>query len=89
MNAAESPTQRKQLRSVAAVAEILQMSERHTRRLIADGTLRAVQFGRVYRVPDDAIDELLSNLAVKPGAKAEEAARQSQPRKVGGRMAAV
>lgn len=41
--------------STEAVADLFDLSPRHVRRMIAIGELRAVQFGRVYRVSDEAI----------------------------------
>lgn len=60
----------RKLLSTSTVAEQLDMSERHVRRLITSGELRAVQIGRVYRVPDEAITELLDAKTVR----AQEAA---------------
>ncbi|MBK1723217.1 helix-turn-helix domain-containing protein [Thiocystis violacea] len=54
--------------STEAVAEMIGMSARHVRRLIAVGELKAVQFGRVYRVPDEALDEMAAAKAVRPHA---------------------
>ena len=61
----------RKLRSTHAVAAMLDMSPRHIRRLIASGELRAVRFGKVYRVTGDAIDALLAARAVTPHAGAQ------------------
>lgn len=63
----------RKLLSTAVVAEQLDMSERHVRRMIAAGELRAVQFGRVYRVPDESLDELIARKTVRVESGAQRA----------------
>jgi excisionase family DNA binding protein len=49
----------RRLLTVGEVSEFLNLSERQVRRMIADGRLTAVAFGRAKRVRPEAIAELL------------------------------
>lgn len=59
-------TQAKKYYSTEAVADIFGMSARHIRRMIATGELQAVQFGRVYRVSDEALQQMAEARTVQP-----------------------
>ncbi|MFT4211881.1 MAG: helix-turn-helix domain-containing protein [Microbacterium sp.] len=45
--------------TVAEVAEIMRVSKMTVYRLVHAGELPAVRFGRSYRVPQSAVDELV------------------------------
>ena len=45
--------------TVKHVAEQLEMSERHVRRLLADGELTYVKVGRLVRIPESALEKFL------------------------------
>lgn len=44
--------------SVQEVAEILGLSEQTIRKLIHEGNLKAIRFGRTYRVPYESLIKL-------------------------------
>jgi excisionase family DNA binding protein len=52
--------------STKHVADVLSISERHARRMIAAGEIKAIRLGRVLRVSDEALAELVNTHAVDP-----------------------
>ncbi len=50
----------------AEVAERLHLHLRTVQRLIANGSLRAIRVGRVWRVPLQAVEEFLSGARIVP-----------------------
>jgi excisionase family DNA binding protein len=52
--------------STESVADLFGLSARHIRRMIAVGDLKAVQFGRVYRVSDEALQQMAEARIVQP-----------------------
>lgn len=60
------PPNQRRWHSTGAVGIRFDLSERHVRRLIASGDLKAITIGRVFRVSDEAIDEFALTHAVIP-----------------------
>ncbi|WP_431709984.1 helix-turn-helix domain-containing protein [Glutamicibacter uratoxydans] len=52
--------------TVAEVAEMMRVSKMTVYRLIHAGDLPAVQFGRSYRVPENAVEAYLQAAGVDP-----------------------
>ena len=52
--------------STKYVADVLNISERHVRRLIATGVIKAIRLGRVLRVSDEAMEALANSHIVQP-----------------------
>ena len=52
--------------STKHIADVLNISERHARRLIATGVIKAIRLGRVLRVSDEAIAALVESHSVQP-----------------------
>ena len=50
------------LLTVEQVAEYLQMSTRHIRRLLANGELAHVRIGRMVRIRPEAVEAMLVNV---------------------------
>lgn len=59
--------------STKHIADVLNISERHARRLIATGVIKAIRLGRVLRVSDEAIAALVESHSVQPTQSAGEA----------------
>ncbi|AJT41932.1 helix-turn-helix domain-containing protein [Psychromicrobium lacuslunae] len=57
--------------TVAEVADVMRVSKMTVYRMIRSGELPAVQFGRSYRVPEDAVNEHLRTVGL--GSSAETA----------------
>ncbi|MDR3360178.1 MAG: helix-turn-helix domain-containing protein [Bifidobacteriaceae bacterium] len=49
--------------TVSEVAETLRVSDMTIYRLISSGEIRAIKVGRSYRIPAEALDEWLSDIA--------------------------
>lgn len=52
--------------STKHIADVLNISERHARRMIAAGEIKAIRLGRVLRVSDEALAALVSSHTVQP-----------------------
>ena len=52
--------------TVAEVADMMRVSKMTVYRLIHAGDLPAVQFGRSYRVPENAVESYLQSAAFDP-----------------------
>lgn len=52
--------------TVAEVADMMRVSKMTVYRLIHAGYLPAVQFGRSYRVPENAVESYLNAAAIDP-----------------------
>ena len=59
--------------STKHIAGVLNISERHVRRLIATGVIKAIRLGRVLRVSDESIEALVESHSVQPTQSAGEA----------------
>ena len=59
----QQPYVRRPLMTASEVAELLQVSLRTVRRLIADGTLPVARVGRSVRISTETLDALLSDHA--------------------------
>ncbi|WP_054952544.1 helix-turn-helix domain-containing protein [Flaviflexus massiliensis] len=57
------PSSAPQFMTVAEVAELARVSRMTVYRMVHSGELPAVRVGNSYRVPTDAVDELLSKTA--------------------------
>ncbi|NYE95549.1 excisionase family DNA binding protein [Psychromicrobium silvestre] len=57
--------------TVAEVADVMRVSKMTVYRMIRSGELPAVQFGRSYRVPENAVNEHLRSVGL--GSSAETA----------------
>ncbi|MBM9433562.1 helix-turn-helix domain-containing protein [Flaviflexus equikiangi] len=57
------PSSAPQFMTVAEVAELARVSRMTVYRMVHSGDLPAVRVGNSYRVPTDAVDELLSKTA--------------------------
>ncbi len=55
------------LRTVAEVATLLRVSKMSVYRLIHNGELEAVRFGRTFRVPQPAVDRYLAKSYFQAG----------------------
>ncbi len=55
------------LRTVAEVATLLRVSKMSVYRLIHNGELEAVRFGRTFRVPQQAVDRYLNKSYYQAG----------------------
>lgn len=55
------------LRTVAEVATLLRVSKMSVYRLIHNGELEAVRFGRTFRVPQQAVDRYLNKSYFQAG----------------------
>lgn len=53
--------------TVAEVADVMRVSKMTVYRLVHSGELPAVRFGRSYRVPQTAVDELVQRPAADVG----------------------
>jgi len=58
--AAPAPGATSRAVDVATAARTLGVSEYLVRRMIDDGSLRAIRLGRLLRIPSSALDELLA-----------------------------
>jgi excisionase family DNA binding protein len=52
-------------RTVPEVAMLLRVSRRHVRALIHRGELSAIQIGREYRIPNDALEAWIAEHQIK------------------------
>ena len=59
----QQPSGRKPLMTASEVAELLQVSLRTVRRLIADGTLPVARVGRSVRISTETLNAFLSDQA--------------------------
>lgn len=59
--------------STKHLADVLNISERHARRMIAAGEIKAIRLGRVLRVSDEALAALVDSHTVQPTQSAGEA----------------
>ena len=59
----QQPSGKQPLMPASEVAELLQVSLRTVRRLIADGTLPVARIGRSVRISTETLDALLSDHA--------------------------
>jgi len=59
----QGPSSAPQFMTVAEVAELARVSRMTVYRMVHSGELPAVRVGNSYRVPTDAVDELLSKTA--------------------------
>ncbi|MFJ7751404.1 helix-turn-helix domain-containing protein [Arthrobacter sp. NPDC097144] len=50
--------------TVSEVAEVMRVSKMTVYRLVHSGDLPAVRFGRSYRVPESAVQQVLKNAVV-------------------------
>lgn len=48
--------------TIQEVAEILSLSEQTIRKLVHEGRLNAIRLGRTYRIPNESLIALRSNL---------------------------
>ncbi len=65
MDADESPSSR--FLTVAEVAYLTRLSKATVYRFVRAGRIRAVRFGRSYRVTAAAVDEYIDNAALSDG----------------------
>jgi excisionase family DNA binding protein len=59
--------------TVAEVADMMRVSRMTVYRLVHSGELPAIRFGRSFRVPESAVEELLQTAAVHEGGVADSA----------------
>jgi len=52
--------------STKHIANVLNISERHVRRMIATGVIQAIRLGRVLRVSDEALAAMANSHMVQP-----------------------
>ncbi|MGO3153128.1 MAG: helix-turn-helix domain-containing protein [Galactobacter sp.] len=52
--------------TVAEVADVMRVSKMTVYRLVHSGELPAVQFGRSYRVPENAVEAYLGSAQIDP-----------------------
>jgi excisionase family DNA binding protein len=72
--AAAPPAMREVYLTPLEVAEQFRASKMTVYRLIATGELRAVRFGRGFRIPESGLDEFLKCNTVTPGQDVESLA---------------
>ena len=52
--------------TVSEVADVMRVSKMTVYRLVRSGELPAVRFGRSYRVPESAVQQVLKNAVADP-----------------------
>jgi excisionase family DNA binding protein len=59
--------------TVAEVADMMRVSRMTVYRLVHSGELPAIRFGRSFRVPESAVEQLLQTATVHEGGVADSA----------------